>query len=28
VGYKPLLQGLCLWLFISSAALLAVFDLG
>lgn len=28
VGYKPLLQGLCLWLFISSAALLTVLDLG
>jgi uncharacterized integral membrane protein (TIGR00698 family) len=28
VGYKPLLQGVCLWLFISCAALLAVLDLG
>ena len=28
VGYKPLLQGLCLWFFISGAALLAVLDLG
>ncbi len=28
VGYKPLVQGLCLWLFISSAALLMVLDLG
>lgn len=28
VGYKPLLQGLCLWAFISCAALLAVWDLG
>lgn len=28
VGYKPLLQGLCLWAFISCAALLTVLDLG
>ena len=28
VGYKPLLQGVCLWAFISCAALLAVLDLG
>ena len=28
VGYKPLLQGLLLWLFISSVALLTVLDLG
>ncbi|MFI4967736.1 MAG: YeiH family protein [Gammaproteobacteria bacterium] len=28
VGYKPLVQGLCLWLFISCAALLTVLDLG
>jgi len=27
-GYKPLLQGVVLWLFISSVALLAVLDLG
>ncbi|HEY3858721.1 MAG TPA: putative sulfate exporter family transporter [Gammaproteobacteria bacterium] len=27
VGYKPLVQGLCLWLFISCAALLAVMNL-
>ena len=28
VGYKPLLQGVLLWLFVSSVALLAVLDLG
>ncbi len=28
VGYKPLLQGLCLWLFISSVALLVVIKTG
>ena len=28
VGYKPLLQGLCLWAFISCASLLTVLDLG
>ena len=28
VGYKPLVQGLCLWFFISCAALLTVLDLG
>lgn len=28
VGYRPLLQGLLLWLFISGVALLAVLDLG
>jgi len=28
VGYKPLLQGVCLWTFISCAALLTVLDLG
>lgn len=28
VGYRPLLQGLLLWLFVSGTALLAVLDLG
>lgn len=28
VGYKPLLQGVLLWLFVSSVSLLAVLDLG
>jgi len=28
VGYKPLVQGLCLWFFISCAALLTVIDIG
>jgi len=28
VGYKPLIQGLCLWFFISCAALLTVIDIG
>ena len=28
VGYKPLLQGVCLWAFISCAALLTVLDIG
>jgi uncharacterized integral membrane protein (TIGR00698 family) len=28
VGYKPLLQGLCLWLFISSVALFVVVETG
>jgi uncharacterized membrane protein YadS len=28
VGYKPLVQGLCLWVFISCAALLTVIDIG
>ena len=28
VGYMPLVPGLCLWLFISCAALLTVLDLG
>jgi hypothetical protein len=28
VGYKPLLQGVLLWVFVSTAALWAVMELG